>query len=557
MKESNSKTTKRENLFLNDLQETILGQTSNSYFPIDIKVPKLTPEVNEILGEFNLPSQLQLTIKEKSVSDQLIERLLKINSNLELGYTKFVSHPGNLFVKNFTRGKLNQTKLAKFFNSNSKYKSLNEVNIFNQNSSNDEDTFAIIKFDNYLDVDYLLTKKFTSNPFHINPQLPLYVNNYISRKQRKLTMEENEDHNNYASLTIENLCNFFPKNFEWTHESMEKFFSKFELFGNIQLIYFPIEVVGTKFRPVDFGFISFEINETSNLDVLKCLYFLNELSFEEFNSFDEAKLRDIVKDLDSDTEAQLAAKNGIKISISQHKHNHYLFQFYPTLLNHSQGELVITFDDMSVHTALKNNFINNSNYQETNIYVNNFPTLFENNDELWEKFWSKFGSIKLAKIIKPQFYSKQDQSIGKIGFVFFEDFKMALRSILLTNNKSVNYNGSSYIIKTSFAIQKLNRDRNRKSIDGVVDYANETNNSPPPYCYFPQMNEMNDEGDIGDEKTPRGMNYTYGSPMPIIPIVGGNQYHAQPLYFPMPQPGMVPIIPYYNYVPNYNVYSKQ
>ena len=87
-----------------------------------------------------------------------------------------------------------------------------------------------------------------------------------------------------------------------------------------------------------------------------------------------------------------------------------------------------------------NQFSRSLNYQETNIYVNNLPIVFNNDDCTWESFWSQFGIIKSAKIIKPQFYHEyeDDHKSGKIGFVFYKTFKMAIRAILMTNNKVVN-----------------------------------------------------------------------------------------------------------------------
>ncbi|WEJ94657.1 hypothetical protein PSN45_002148 [Yamadazyma tenuis] len=473
--------------FIDNITNIIFTQTSNSYFPLDISLSSVSDEVAQVLKKFNLPCQKQLSITNKSLSDKLVPRLVKLDPSLKLDYSKFISHPGNLFVKNLSKTKLNHSKMFKFFNSHSSYRSLGELNIFNQTSTNDDDVFAILRFDNYLDVEFLLTKKFTSNPFHVNPNFQLYLNKYISKKQRKLIHEEFDEFNNYNSLVLENLSGFFPPGFEFSLVNLQSFFDKFRIFGNIQMIYFPVNLINANsdFVPADFGFINFEVSENSNLNILKCVYYLNHLTYEEFNDFSESTIAQ--HDLTSDFDANGAGTtNGIHISISQHKHNHYLYQFCPTLLSLANGVLSVSYIDMAFHSAFLNNFARYSNYQETNIYVNNFPTLFANNDAQWERFWQRFGAIKSAKIIKPQFYAKEDQSVGKIGFVFFEDFKMALKAIIITNNKLVSIDNSSYLIKTSFALQKLHRDRRKKSGDSLDQQLE----APAPYYYeYPERDE--------------------------------------------------------------------
>lgn len=553
-----------DNQFITKINDIIFSLSSNTYFPIDIKLNKLSTDVVNVLKTFDLPAKTEIHLTNRQLSDDVLNQLLPIKDlKLTFNYSKFISHPGNLFIKNLSKSKISHAKLFKFFNSNSMYKSLTDLNLFNVNSANDDEIFGILRFDNYLDVDHLLNKKFAFNPFNSNPSYQLYLNRYISKKERKLFSEEFDDYNNYGTLVLENLFEFFPQGYEFSLSNLNLFFNKFLQFANIQSIYFPVTMNdnaadegASNFSLVDFGYINFEYSDTSNMNLLKCVYFLNNSTFNEFMEFDETKMHDLTQDINNNNETndnnELNQESGIRISISQHKHNHHLYQYYPNVLIFDEKVLSLNLIDFNYHSIIINTFIKQFNYQETNIYVNNFPTLFKNDDKLWEFFWQQFGSIKLAKIIKPQFYSKDNQNTGKIGFVFFEDFRMALKAIIVTNNKLVNYDNSNCLIKTSFAFQKLGKEKRKKSMD-----SNEVAAEGSKYIHQRQVpvvpnNPMfyYDQAQMdGDDDT--NSNYTYGKHM-MQPL---QQYLQPPFFYAMLPPTPMPYFPYYNFVPKYPVNS--
>ena len=259
------------------------------------------------------------------------------------------------------------------------------------------------------------------------------------------------------------------------------------------MIYFPLIDKGVNLDDIktfDYGFIKFKqpnINLMEN--TLRILYYLNDLTWEEFMDLDIENLPGLLEKYDDTEEEQEIQKEGsadntdgeeqqqdegeeeedsqpgrILITIAQHKHNHYLFgqanNFYLSLNKNSS--IGVSFPN-PIFTI--NQFSRNLNYQETNIYVNNLPIVFNNDDVTWESFWAQFGVIKSAKIIKPQFYheDEDEHKSGKIGFVFYKNFKMAIRAILMTNNKVVNVEHfNPIIIQSSFAIQKSNNSKEFK-----------------------------------------------------------------------------------------------
>jgi len=106
----------------------------------------------------------------------------------------------------------------------------------------------------------------------------------------------------------------------------------------------------------------------------------------------------------------------------------------------------------------------------------------------------QFGNcIKSAKIIKPQFYSKKnDVELGKIGFVFYKDFKMALRAILLTNNKLISFgNFKKVFVQTSFAIQKNNHNHQRPSLPSNYYQTHNTPNNYSKRFSLPTITDYN------------------------------------------------------------------
>lgn len=453
----------------------------------------------------SLPSSalVEICCSSKPNADKLVTEMLESGYALSLDYANFISHPGNLFVKNLQTRLVSADGLRDFFNDRSRYASIADVNLF-ANNADPAESFAIVKFANYLDVEYLLQAPEMANPFH-DADVPLYLNNYISKKERKLRHDDEScpappetapsppptlgqiNTHTYETVVVENLDEFLnPLN--PSLPLMYDFFAKFEIFSRIESIYFPLENSPNDASLVlkNFGYINFELSPGLNVSVLKCLYYLNNLTFTEFINFSEDDLYDISTDLNvADPEESDTAEPRLKISISQHRHNHYLFHFNPALPQQfvynqprfgapDDLQLTVSFLDVTLHDLIVNKFSKVLNFQETNIYVSNFPVVFENNDALWEQFWSQFGvgKVKSAKIIKPQFYSKANngvkqkstEALGKIGFVFYESLKMALRAILLTNDRVVNLGGdpsTNVVIQTSFAIQKSHNSGNK------------------------------------------------------------------------------------------------
>ncbi|KAI5962674.1 uncharacterized protein KGF55_003750 [Candida pseudojiufengensis] len=359
-----------------------------------------------------------------------------------------------------------------------------------------------------------------------------------------------------------------------------EFLNVFQKFGNsIESIYFPIvqnnldhnnsnngeSSILKSFKFFDFGYIKFKPNQNLMENTLRVLYYLNDLKWDDFMSLDVNNLPSLMDECEFEStksnensqnaiEKQVSSNNDNKenspesiinnklsITIAQHKHNHYLFnqanQFYLSYNNEFSNHFPIlkpkqnsTSNSQQQHHQnvivnypnpiyTINTFVKNLNYQETNIYVNNFSIVFANDDLNWEKFWKQFGSIKSAKIIKPQFYNQQqqqqqqqgqdelnnkevgashdksnynftqssqtndeyltsskelseapendtfeeeqDQKSGRIGFIFYENFKQAIRAILMTNNKMIHIeNFNPMIIQSSFAIQKSSNSNN-------------------------------------------------------------------------------------------------
>ncbi|EGW33859.1 uncharacterized protein SPAPADRAFT_59229 [Spathaspora passalidarum NRRL Y-27907] len=192
-------------------------------------------------------------------------------------------------------------------------------------------------------------------------------------------------------------------------------------------------------------------------NTLRILYYLNKLTWDEFIKFDTYNLSPLSKDEDEEDQEIKGKGNTVSITIAQHKHNHYLYtnanNFYLSMGKNSMVSISYP-NPMYVLTQ----YARNLNYQETNIYVNNLPVVFNNDDEVWEQFWKQFGDIKSAKIIKPQFYHHEEENAsksGKIGFIFYKTFKQAIRAVLLTNNRVVNIDKfNPILIQSSFAIQK-------------------------------------------------------------------------------------------------------
>ena len=376
---------------------------------------------------------------------------------------------------------------------------------------------------------------------------------------------------NFSLIILENLINFFPPNL--TKDKFEQFLYKIKTFGNqIESIYFPIADKGealTVLHFVDFGYIRFKPSGNFMENTFRMLYYLNELLWDEVMGLDMKNLPPLMekKEEDGDFNDDEGSSNEgsesgndfeeggsssdssgegstpvvinrkLSVTIAQHKHNHYLFSqanqyfltFNPALLNTKQLPIGINYPN-PIYTI--NSFIRNVNYQETNLYVNNFSVIFNNDDVTWESFWKQFGSIKSAKIIKPHFYRDDDsfdgeeQKAGRIGFIFYETFKMAIRAILMTNNKLVQVNNfNPMVIQSSFAIQKSNPNHKAFTLPPIPPMGNPATTPLPPLD-FP-LTSPKSMGPAQASTGASGMQYyTY---QPVIPYYYG--YHPNPYMF--------------------------
>ncbi|KAG7660947.1 uncharacterized protein J8A68_005467 [[Candida] subhashii] len=613
-KQNQEKQHRINSALLDTLNNCILNEASSNLtycnFPVILKVPIIESRKSEFEAIFAGYKDLTIDREEQEYVigfiqsriefDELIYKLHDLEINYELDYSKFISHPGILFIKNLSSNLMFEDdqidsititkengnyKLFKFLMDNCYFKSLNEVKLFNQDNGINS-AFAIVKFSNYLDVDLLIEKfnKMVPNIFNNNETIPLFLNRYLNRKERinpKVPVASpinslNQD--NFNLIIVENLLNFIPETF--TIFEFYKLIEKIGGFGNmIESVYFPIMDYfskgkeSTKLKCFDYGYIKFKSNANLMENTLKILYYLNELSWEEFINFDTQNL----PHLTDPVEPIKTRNNKIQITIAQHKHNHYLYanaqNFYLSLGHKHQ--LSINFPN-PIYAI--NSYCRSLNYQETNIYVNNLSVLFNNDDSTWEEFWKQFGKIKSAKIIKPQFYEFssisssssssssneefdgdnhiKDHKAGKIGFIFYESFKMAIRAILMTNNKVVNLDKfNPILIQSSFAIQKSKLGPKNENItsslplpNNVTNHNNFNNNSSignnkqqPFQSKQKQFYATAAANIIGGGNGGGGTGATNGN---INGNYGGYSQHAHPYHHHQP---MMPAYPYYGY----------
>lgn len=362
------------------------------------------------------------------------------NWNYLLDYSAFGCHPGLLTVRGYGKS---AEELRSEIEKRIKYKLLSEIKA-------EKDTFTV-KFDNHLDADYLLsqsTPTFGSSPdSNFNLHVSRYTKNFPG---------SNDDPVVYDTIVVENFHEFGPLSLL----QFETLMLKFTLFLPIETVFFPLasKEENLKFKKV--GFIGLPQNQETNSRLLNALYYLTDLTLLELLEFSQSDIYDLARDLNTREQENFSKSPKLKLSIAQRKHNHHLYENSDSpYICFRDGSYQLAEPDLGLHESeYISRFIKSSNYQETNVYVNNFPIIFNNDDQLWAEFWNQFGvdRIKSAKIIKPQFYLKKpDGSLGKIGFVFYEEFKMALRAIILTNNKVIKYGDSpSLLIQASFAIQK-------------------------------------------------------------------------------------------------------
>lgn len=517
-------------------------------FPLKIKIdlansPNATSSAHDLKSHLethsvhldSLEGLVEFAVSDKDTANAVVAYLLDHGWSTALDYSQFASHPGMVFVKGLQRSPSLADDLQRYFLDHSKYGLLADVNVLGLSPEDSaSDVAAILKFDNYMDADHALAQP-SAHPNSFGPR-PFNVTRYISKKERSILLTDsgsnsayvvaNDDPVVYDTIVVENFNDFISGTL-----SLEVFHSildKFALFLSIDTIFFPVanrETDRLRFKKI--GFIGISPNKDLSLKLLKALYYLNGLTLSDLLAFSKDDIYDLSDDVCC-AEPELSSEfPRLKLSIAQRKHNHHLYENTDSLyVSLDLGKVQICEPDVNFHeSSLINRFVKSSNYQETNVYVNNFPILFENDDELWAQFWNQFGvdRVKSAKIIKPQFYSKKpDGSLGKIGFVFYEEFKMALRAIILTNNKVIKYqNFPSILIQASFAIQKHNShsQSSNKLTQPKFHHGN------PPINYF------------SDGQLPKQYG---GGASPFVPLPEQYLFHPYMMSMPPYGPGMAP-----------------
>ncbi|SGZ48793.1 CIC11C00000000916 [Sungouiella intermedia] len=550
-------------MLVETISSLVLSNDSSSIppapqFPLRIKVDLANSEANEspqllklYLSEEGIRWSttdlvLSFSTSERAPSNSIVTHLCDNNWSITFDYGQFVSHPGMLFVKGLERSPSLLEDLTDHFKKQCRYKLLADVNVIgvppeDSNGSNANATghcpnevAAIIKYDNFLDAEYALVHANGANSF--GPKMQ--VNRYISKKERALANEQSpnlrsnssvnphEDSVVYDTIVVENFNDFIAGTL--SIEQFQTILEKFELFLPIECIFFPTangESDRLRFKKV--GYIRIELDKEMNLKLLKALYYLNGLTLKQLLEFSKDDIYDLTLDLNIPERERTLKSAKLKLSIAQRKHNHHLYENSDSLyvgLTDDNKVQVFEANEKLVESGFIDQFSKSSNYQETNVYVNNFPIIFENDDTLWAEFWNQFGigRVKSAKIIKPYFYSKKsDGALGKIGFVFYEEFKMALRAIILTNNKSIKYkNCPSILIQASFAIQKHSSYSQPPSKQSHSKFTHPA----PPMNYYP-LHEPSKQ-------------YNGGSPFVPFP----EQYVFHPYMMSMPHytPGLLP-----------------
>lgn len=484
-------------------------------FPLRVKVDPANSQANESLQQLKsfLSGEglrwtsgqlwLEVTTSDKNTGNLIVSHLLENNWNSSVDYSQFDSHPGMLFVKGFQKSATLVEDLTEYFTKHSRFKLPAEVNVISvPEDTNDANQVAVIvKYDNHLDADHALG--------HINGTTSfgpkVHGNRYISKKERALLLNDQsskshlslatsaEDSMVYDTIIVENFNDFIAGTLAL--EQFHSILDKFELFLPVESIFFPTANNDTdrlRFKKV--GYIRIVQDRDMNLKLLNALYYFNGLTLEQMLEFSKDDIYDLIQDLNvPESEPSLKAAT-LKLSIAQRKHNHHLYENFDSPyvgLGDDGKAQVLDSGRKLFESGFMNRFIKSSNYQETNVYVNNLPVIFENNDTLWSEFWNQFGvgRVKSAKIIKPYFYSKKsDGSLGKIGFVFYEEFKMALRAIILTTNKVIKYkNCPSILIQASFAIQKH---RSYSQPSGKQSHP-KFHHTTPPMNYYPHQEHPN------------------------------------------------------------------
>ncbi|WPK26155.1 hypothetical protein PUMCH_003503 [Australozyma saopauloensis] len=459
--------TEDRKVFVKTLSRMIL-ETKQS-FPVKIIVDTQPAQETQIFALKNFlsknvcfwevgPSEIEIRVNQRDKTETLLRYLSEHEWEFLADYTDVDENPAVILATNISRS-ASLEKLTIALNSFCPYLSLLEADFTDESSHS-----VHLRFNNFLDVEALRDKRDIIG-FCDDPKEALVFEKCESESLPKFLPLSQSTAPGLDAIALENAEEVFPALL--TLEEIKTIVSKFELFGTVDSLCFPIK----RHNESDFGvektaFVGFSHTSPGKAKVLECLYYLGDLTFKELLEFSPDSIKDpsemfAVKDKDETD----ASQPRIKLSIVQKKHGHQLsksiaFNFI-TLGEADSTDLVIRDEkDSEITSNIYNRFLKSNNYQETNVYVNNLPVLFQNDDDLWNQFWNQFGcdGINSAKIIKPQFYTKKHtETVGKIGFVFYKEFKMALRAIIMTNDREIYYPGSPPIlIQTSFAIQKKN-----------------------------------------------------------------------------------------------------
>lgn len=399
------------------------------------------------------PLTVHVFIRLKRKAECFIKYLSEHEWTYLLDYSQFQAHPGLVIVENVSPN----SSLPKFI------LHLNQLCLFlSLLDAKFNGDAVILTFDNFLDAEEILTVD--SSEFSEDRSKPLVFKKFTALPKEALTSDSfasTGSEGQIDAVAIENAEEFFPS--ELSLEQLKVVLEKFMLFGEVDSICFPVqEISQNAFQIEKTPLIGYRSVPGKKAKVLEALYFLGDLSYEGLLSVTEDSIK-VLPDHESFDVQVDSQEPRIRLALVQKKHGNQISRsFASDFICYKNGKLVVQreADNREPSSQLFNRFAKPNNYQETNVYVNNLPILFQNDDDLWHRFWNQFGfnGINSAKIIKPQFYTrKHTETVGKIGFVFYKEFKMALRAIIMTNNKEVYYPGSQPVsIQTSFAIQKKN-----------------------------------------------------------------------------------------------------
>lgn len=400
------------------------------------------------------PLSVHISIRLRTRAESFLQYLSANEWTYLLDYSQFQTHPGLVSATNVSL-KISLQKLILHLNQLCSFLSL-----LNAEFKGDA---VILTFDNFLDAERILTandiSEFTddkSKPLLFQKYSGIHENASVSTECAKIASEGLID-----AVAIENADEFFP--LEMTLEKIQLILEKFKLFGEIDAICLPVQEVSfNAFKIEKTALIGYKSVPSKKAKVLEALYFLGELTYKELLNVTEESIK-IFPDHESPAAQEDSQQLRLRLALVQKKHGNQISRSLASdFISYQNGELVVQRESKGPELSgqLFNRFSKPNNYQETNVYVNNLPILFQNDDDLWHRFWNQFGfdGINSAKIIKPQFYTrKHTETVGKIGFVFYKEFKMALRAIIMTNYKEVYYPGlAPVLIQTSFAIQKKN-----------------------------------------------------------------------------------------------------